>query len=75
MFDQSWLGCNVYLQDAHNLAYKLARVHHGLADESLLDQYTCERRPVAVSNTVLSVSNLRRSYRVRIFHEPEYLLC
>src|SRR5262249_40382526 len=32
---------------AFNLAWKLALVHHGAADQSLLDSYQIERRPAA----------------------------
>lgn len=40
-------GMNCGLQDAANLAWKLALVHQGVADSSLLDSYEQERRPVA----------------------------
>lgn len=40
-------GMNSGLQDAHNLAWKLALVVHGHADATLLDSYEAERRPVA----------------------------
>jgi 2-polyprenyl-6-methoxyphenol hydroxylase-like FAD-dependent oxidoreductase len=40
-------GMNGGLQDAFNLAWKLALVHHGAADPTLLDSYEVERRPVA----------------------------
>jgi 2-polyprenyl-6-methoxyphenol hydroxylase-like FAD-dependent oxidoreductase len=40
-------GMNCGLQDAANLAWKLALVHHGAADPALLDSYEQERRPVA----------------------------
>src|SRR5207248_7909521 len=40
-------GMNGGLQDAFNLAWKLALVHHGAADPTLLDSYEAERRPVA----------------------------
>ena len=38
---------NCGLQDAVNLAWKLALVYHGAADAALLDSYEAERRPVA----------------------------
>jgi hypothetical protein len=38
---------NTGLQDAFNLAWKLALVCDGVADSSLLDSYEAERRPVA----------------------------
>ncbi|MGJ5805383.1 FAD-dependent oxidoreductase [Streptomyces europaeiscabiei] len=40
-------GSNTGIQDAHNLAWKLAAVLGGWAGESLLDSYDAERRPVA----------------------------
>ncbi|MCT0199895.1 FAD-dependent monooxygenase [Synechococcus sp. CS-1325] len=40
-------GMNCGLQDAANLAWKLALVHHGAAAPALLDSYEQERRPVA----------------------------
>ncbi|MBC8006096.1 MAG: FAD-dependent monooxygenase [Verrucomicrobia bacterium] len=42
-------GMNTGLQDAHNLAWKLAFVIHELADEKLLDTYQAERRPLALN--------------------------
>ncbi len=40
-------GMNTGLQDAHNLAWKLALVVMGRADPALLDSYEAERLPVA----------------------------
>ena len=40
-------GMNCGLQDAANLAWKLALVHHGAAAPELLDSYEEERLPVA----------------------------
>jgi putative polyketide hydroxylase len=40
-------GSNTGIQDAHNLAWKLAAVIGGWAGEALLDTYDAERRPVA----------------------------
>lgn len=40
-------GSNTGIQDAHNLAWKLAGVLGGWAGEGLLDTYDAERRPVA----------------------------
>ncbi|MFB8245977.1 FAD-dependent oxidoreductase [Streptomyces sp. NPDC055952] len=40
-------GSNTGIQDAHNLAWKLAAVLDGWAGEDLLDTYDAERRPVA----------------------------
>lgn len=50
-------GLNTGVQDAHNLAWKLARVLDGTAPVTLLDSYERERKPVAQSNTDWSVRN------------------
>ena len=42
----SGLGSNTSVQDAHNLAWKLAYVVKGYAGLDLLDSYTLERAPV-----------------------------
>jgi putative polyketide hydroxylase len=42
------LGANTGIQDAHNLAWKLAAVLRDTADEALLDTYQAERHPVGV---------------------------
>lgn len=41
-------GMNTGMQDAHNLAWKLAFVIHGKASEELLETYQTERRPLAL---------------------------
>lgn len=38
---------NMGIQDAYNLAWKLALVQKGIAKDALLDSYEAERRPVA----------------------------
>jgi putative polyketide hydroxylase len=40
-------GGNTGVQDAHNLAWKLAAVCRGTAPDAVLDTYQAERRPVA----------------------------
>lgn len=42
-------GLNTGVADAHNLAWKLAAVHHGEAGAGLLDTYAQEREPVAAA--------------------------
>ncbi len=42
-------GMNMGIQDAYNLAWKLALVQRGKAKESILDSYEAERRPLAES--------------------------
>lgn len=44
------LGLNTAIQDAHNLAWKLAAVLRGQADPTLLDTYEAERQPVGARN-------------------------
>jgi len=44
-------GGNTGIQDAHNLAWKLAMVLRGDAGPELLDSYDAERRPVGVFTT------------------------
>ena len=50
-------GMNTGVQDAHNLAWKLAAVVRGDADEALLDTYETERKPIAAANSDWSVRN------------------
>lgn len=48
------LGMNTAVQDAHNLAWKLAAVLGGWAATPVLDTYQTERRPVAERSATLS---------------------
>lgn len=54
------LGLNGGVQDAGNLAWKIAAVLKGTAPEALLDSYERERRPVAAYNTAHSLENAGR---------------
>lgn len=56
-------GMNLGIQDAVNLAWRLARVESG-ASADLLDDYETERRPVAAS-TIRDVETRRRMYALR----------
>jgi len=58
------LGLNTGVQDAHNLAWKLAAVLGGTAPPTLLDTYECERRPVAQYNAEQSLQNAMRLMEV-----------
>lgn len=49
------MGMNSAIQDAHNLAWKLAGVVQGWAGAALLDTYEIERRPVDERNVRLSL--------------------
>jgi 2-polyprenyl-6-methoxyphenol hydroxylase-like FAD-dependent oxidoreductase len=55
-------GGNVCIQDAHNLAWKLAAVLAGTASERLLESYEAERRPVG------RLSMLEAVARTPMFH-------
>lgn len=50
-------GLNTGVQDAHNLAWKLALTMRGEAGPLLLESYEQERRPVAHRNLVQSIRN------------------
>lgn len=50
-------GMNTGLQDAHNLAWKLAAVLRGAAPTALLDTYEEERRPCSHATLELSMAN------------------
>ncbi|HEY3792813.1 MAG TPA: FAD-dependent monooxygenase [Bradyrhizobium sp.] len=58
-------GLNSGVQDAHNLAWKLAYVLRGLASEKLLDSYDPERRPVAQSNADFAFGNSVRFNKIQ----------
>jgi hypothetical protein len=60
------LGLNSGVQDAHNLAWKLAAVTRGAAPADLLDTYEAERRPVALRNAEVSLDNALRLIEVPI---------
>jgi 2-polyprenyl-6-methoxyphenol hydroxylase-like FAD-dependent oxidoreductase len=51
------MGLNSGVQDAHNLAWKLAAVFKEQGGQALLDSYQAERRPVACLNAVQSMRN------------------
>ncbi len=60
------LGLNTGIQDAHNLAWKLAAVARGDAPDALLDTYESERRPVAQHNADQSLRNAAKLVAVPI---------
>jgi hypothetical protein len=55
---------NTGIQDAHNLAWKLAAVLTARADPALLSTFQPERKPVAQANADLSVDNWHEAIRV-----------
>lgn len=44
-------GMNTGVEDAVNLGWKMAAIHHGWAPETLLATYEAERRPIGIRNT------------------------
>lgn len=59
------LGLNTAVQDADNLAWKLAAVLKGHASDALLDSYEHERLPVAAFNVEHSLRNAGRHAPIR----------
>jgi len=57
---------NTGVQDAHNLAWKLAAVLQGRAPAQLLESYEAERKPVAAANTALSMQNWHEALKVGV---------
>ncbi|GKA48676.1 aromatic-ring hydroxylase-like protein [Tanacetum coccineum] len=57
-------GMNTGIQDAHNLAWKLAAIVKGIAPLSILPTYEMERRPIALFNTDLSIQNFHAAMAV-----------
>ncbi|XP_031124538.1 uncharacterized protein LOC116027200 isoform X2 [Ipomoea triloba] len=57
-------GMNTGIQDAHNIAWKLALVSKGIAPASFLSTYEAERKQIATFNTILSVQNFKAAMRV-----------
>ncbi|MGI5282714.1 FAD-dependent oxidoreductase [Nonomuraea polychroma] len=55
-------GGNTGIQDAHNLAWKLAEVLEGTAGPALLDTYDEERRPVAELTLIQSLARMPLSW-------------
>ncbi len=57
-------GMNTGIQDAHNLAWKLAMVLSSRAQESLLDTYFIERVLIAKTNIDWSIKNAKRFEKI-----------
>ncbi|KAK3254279.1 hypothetical protein CYMTET_35807 [Cymbomonas tetramitiformis] len=57
-------GMNTGIQDAHNLAWKLAALEQGWGGTRLLGTYTSERRQIAQANSVLSLANYQDALKV-----------
>jgi 3-(3-hydroxy-phenyl)propionate hydroxylase len=74
-------GGNGGVQDADNLAWKLAAVLHGAADEALIDSYDAERIPAADENILHSTrstdfitpkNDAARAYRDAVLQLSEW---
>ncbi|MFI6181081.1 FAD-dependent oxidoreductase [Nonomuraea sp. NPDC051191] len=63
-------GLNTGVADAHNLAWKLARVLSGWSAPALLESYHDERRPVALLAMEQSLLRMR-DLRMHFGHGPE----
>jgi hypothetical protein len=61
---QGGFGMNCGIQDAHNLAWKLAAVLTGTAGEELLATYDAERRPIASRTVDESLTNALITFRM-----------
>ncbi|XP_077211923.1 FAD/NAD(P)-binding oxidoreductase family protein isoform X2 [Tasmannia lanceolata] len=57
-------GMNTGIQDAHNLAWKIAFLLNNIASPSILQTYEMERKPIATFNTKLSVENFKAAMSV-----------
>lgn len=62
-------GMNTGIQDAFNLAWKLALAARGAAGAALLDSYHAERHPIAARTLALT----DRLFRGAITHDPKVL--
>ena len=60
------LGLNTGLQDAHNLAWKIAAVEAEQASDPLLDSYQTERQAVAMTNSAQSYKNAQRILKLQM---------
>jgi len=58
------LGLNSAVQDAHNLAWKIAAALAGAADDSLLDSYERERKPVDAYNAARAMANALNHFTI-----------
>jgi putative polyketide hydroxylase len=68
------LGMNTGIQDAHNLAWKLALALKGNNNETLLNSYTEERAPVAYNNIMWSKTNAERFRNIyQALYEKDYV--
>jgi putative polyketide hydroxylase len=70
-------GLNTGVQDVHNLAWKIAAVLGGGADDRLLDSYHAERQPfgrIVTQNALANALSMGRNARQsKVLPRPEFL--
>ncbi|HTQ38493.1 MAG TPA: FAD-dependent monooxygenase [Pirellulales bacterium] len=59
-------GMNTGLQDAYNLAWKLALHVHGLASANLLDSYEAERRPIGQQIVERTTKRMNKMFQGKV---------
>lgn len=69
------MGANSAVQDAHNLAWKLAAVLDGRADPTLLETYAAERKPVADALADLTVRRQAARFGGGLEDDIDDLVC
>lgn len=57
-------GMNTGIQDAHNLAWKIVCLLKNVTSPAIMETYETERKPIAISNTRLSVNNFKAAMSV-----------
>ena len=67
------MGMNTGLQDAHNLAWKLAYVLQDRASALLLESYSIERTPIVLDRLQWSANNLSRIIQIHQIAEREQM--
>jgi 2-polyprenyl-6-methoxyphenol hydroxylase-like FAD-dependent oxidoreductase len=63
-------GMNMGIQDAYNLAWKLALVQRGVCSEEILDSYDLERRPVGQRTVDVTDAATKRAMRMMTLRSP-----
>jgi 2-polyprenyl-6-methoxyphenol hydroxylase-like FAD-dependent oxidoreductase len=67
-------GMNTGVQDAYNLAWKLALATQGVAADRLLDSYHAERRPVGEEVVARTVRHARGDAGLEVLREAQLLV-
>ncbi|WUH94885.1 FAD-dependent monooxygenase [Streptomyces sp. NBC_00433] len=67
-------GMNTGIQDAYNLAWKLALATQGVAADGLLASYHAERRPVGEEVVARTVRHARGGFEAEVMREAQLLI-